>query len=63
VYTLPAEELRKISTTTEQQTVRLEPHLKRNRAVWFAELERVRRRSQQANEKADVAARSLVVLG
>jgi sulfatase maturation enzyme AslB (radical SAM superfamily) len=63
VYNLPAEELRQIYHAMEQQTVRLEPHLKRNRAVWFAELDRVRRRSQQAGEKADVGSPSLVVLG
>jgi hypothetical protein len=63
VYNLPAEELRQIYNAMEQQTVRLEPHLKRNRAVWFAELDRVRRRSQQADEKADMGSPSLVVLG
>ena len=54
VHNLPAEEVRRIYNTMEQQSVRLEPHLKRNLAVWFAELDRVRRRSQQAVEKADV---------
>jgi MoaA/NifB/PqqE/SkfB family radical SAM enzyme len=53
VYNLPPEELRKIHGTMEQQSVRLEPLLKRNRSVWFAELDRVRRRSQQSDDEAN----------
>jgi MoaA/NifB/PqqE/SkfB family radical SAM enzyme len=50
VYNLPAEELKKIYSAMEQQAQGVEPHLKRNRAVWLSELDRVRRRSQQATE-------------
>jgi MoaA/NifB/PqqE/SkfB family radical SAM enzyme len=61
VYNLPAEELRKIYSTMEQQTAHLEPHLKRNRGVWFAELDRVRRRCRQAEDEAGSPA-ALVIL-
>jgi MoaA/NifB/PqqE/SkfB family radical SAM enzyme len=55
LYNLPVEELRKIYSKMEEQTVLLEPHLKRNRAVWFAELDRVRRRSQRADDDATIS--------
>jgi MoaA/NifB/PqqE/SkfB family radical SAM enzyme len=44
VNNLPAQELRKIVDTMEAQAVRLDSLLKRNRAAWFAELDRLRRR-------------------
>ena len=44
VNNLPAEELRKIVDTMETQAVELDSHLTRNRKVWFAELERLRRK-------------------
>ncbi len=44
VNKLPPEELRKIVDGMEAQAGRLESLLKRNRAVWFAELERLRRK-------------------
>ena len=50
VYNLPAEELRKIFQGMEEQANRLSSILKRNRAVWFAEFDRVRHEWQrQAN--------------
>jgi MoaA/NifB/PqqE/SkfB family radical SAM enzyme len=42
IYTLPVEDLRKILTAMEAQATRLESSLKRNRAVWFGELDRIR---------------------
>jgi MoaA/NifB/PqqE/SkfB family radical SAM enzyme len=53
VYNLPVEDLRKICSAMERQTAQLEPHLKLNRTIWFSELDRVRRRSQPANDKVD----------
>jgi MoaA/NifB/PqqE/SkfB family radical SAM enzyme len=44
VYNLPQEELRKILNAMEEQAARLGSQLKRNRAVWFAELDRLRRK-------------------
>jgi len=44
VNNLPAQELRKIVDTMEAQAIRLDSLLKRNRAAWFAELDRLRRR-------------------
>lgn len=44
VYTLPAEELRKIVAAMEREAVALGGQLRRNRAVWFGELERMRRK-------------------
>ncbi len=42
VNNLPPEELRKIVDTMERQALSLDTQLKRNRAAWFAELERLR---------------------
>jgi molybdenum cofactor biosynthesis enzyme MoaA len=44
VNNLPAEQLRKIVDEMESQAAHLDPLLKRNRAVWFAELDRLRRK-------------------
>ena len=44
IYTLPPEELRKILTAMEQQAPHLEGSLKKNHAVWFGELDRIRAR-------------------
>jgi len=44
VYTLPAEDLRKIVAAMEQQAASLSTQLSRNRGVWFGELERMQRR-------------------
>ena len=52
VYTLPPEELRKILNGMEAQAEALDSRLKRNRAVWFAELDRVRRKLRQQEGKA-----------
>jgi MoaA/NifB/PqqE/SkfB family radical SAM enzyme len=62
VYNLPVEELRKIYRKMEQQTLLLEPHLKLNRVVWFAELDRVRRRSQQAPVETKSGPPALVIV-
>ncbi|HUD65112.1 MAG TPA: radical SAM protein [Candidatus Sulfotelmatobacter sp.] len=62
VYNLPAEELRRIFAAMEQQTIHIESHLKRNRTVWFAELDRLRRRCQQADERVAPVSPSLVVI-
>ena len=48
VYDLSADDLRKILTVMEAQGQRLETVLKRNRQVWFAELDRVRRCYERA---------------
>jgi hypothetical protein len=48
VYNLPLDELRTILNTMEAQALRLDSLLKRNRHVWFAELDRVRRRCGQS---------------
>jgi len=42
IYTQPTEELRKILTAMETESISLGPKLGRNRAVWFGELERIR---------------------
>jgi len=42
IYSLPVEELRKVLEGLEAQAPRLETSLKKNRAVWFGELERIR---------------------
>jgi len=44
VYTLPAEELKKIVNAMDRQAASLGTQLRRNRAVWFGELERMRRK-------------------
>ena len=48
IYSLPAEGLRKVLDGMEAQAPRLETSLKRNRALWFGELERIRARCRQA---------------
>lgn len=42
IYTLPMPELRKILKSLEEQAVSLQPQLKRNKSVWFGELDRIR---------------------
>jgi MoaA/NifB/PqqE/SkfB family radical SAM enzyme len=44
IYSLPPEELRKILASMEIQAVHLDKALKKNRPVWFGELERIRAR-------------------
>jgi len=56
VYTLPAEELRQVLAEMERQAVTLDTRLKRNRKVWFAELERVRLKVQQVSAAEPAAA-------
>jgi hypothetical protein len=46
----------------EQRTTRLEPHLKRNRAAWFTELDRLRRHCRQADGEADSGSRAAFVI-
>jgi hypothetical protein len=53
VYTLPLEELRKILKGMEAQASRLDSLLKRNRAIWFAEFDRVRLMCQQPESNSD----------
>jgi molybdenum cofactor biosynthesis enzyme MoaA len=53
VYTLPLEELRKILKGMEAQASRLDSLLKRNRAIWFAEFDRVRLMCQQPESNPD----------
>jgi len=62
VYNLPVEELRKIYNTMEQQSTEIEPRLKRNRDVWLAELDRVRRRSHQADVPPKTASPEFVIV-
>ena len=54
VYTLPSAELRKIVAAMERQAAALDAMLRRNRAVWFGELERLRHHCMAggANTKA-----------
>jgi len=42
IYSLPVEELRKILQVMDAQATHLESSLKRNRNLWFGELERIR---------------------
>jgi MoaA/NifB/PqqE/SkfB family radical SAM enzyme len=42
IYSLPVDELRKILAAMEAQVPRMESSLKRNRGMWFGELERIR---------------------
>ena len=44
IYTLPPEEMRKILETMERQAAGLQSQLSRNKAVWFDEFERIRRK-------------------
>jgi MoaA/NifB/PqqE/SkfB family radical SAM enzyme len=46
IYSLPPAELRKILTVMEAQAPGLESSLKRNRSLWFGELERIRARCE-----------------
>lgn len=57
IYSLPPEGLRKILKGMEAQAPRLQSTLKRNRAVWFGELERIRakRRQSELESKATVS--------
>jgi MoaA/NifB/PqqE/SkfB family radical SAM enzyme len=55
VNNLPAPELRKIVSTMESQAVRLDSLLKRNRGIWFAELDRLRLKCERM-ERSPVAA-------
>jgi MoaA/NifB/PqqE/SkfB family radical SAM enzyme len=47
IYTLPAVELRKVLDAMDAQAPRLESSLKKNRATWFGELERIRAKCSQ----------------
>ena len=47
IYSLPMEDLRKIFDAMERQAPRLESTLKRNKSLWFGELERIRMRCRQ----------------
>jgi hypothetical protein len=47
IYSLPMDELRKILDAMETQATGLESSLKRNRSLWFGELERIRARCRQ----------------
>jgi MoaA/NifB/PqqE/SkfB family radical SAM enzyme len=47
IYTLPVEELGKILKAMELQAPRLESSLKKNRSVWFGELDRIRAKCRQ----------------
>jgi sulfatase maturation enzyme AslB (radical SAM superfamily) len=51
VYNLPAAELCEILRSMEQQSHRLETQLKRNRGVWLDEIDRLRRRYNEAEKK------------
>lgn len=62
LWTLPVEELRKICDSMEQQSVRLEHLLKRNRQVWLAELDRVRRRAQAGASSTPAQASNFVTV-
>ena len=62
VYNLPAEELRRILDSMERQSVDLEPRLKRNRAVWLGELDRLRRNCRQAEEAQSASAPPVLVV-
>ena len=62
VYNLPAQELRKILDAMERQSVELEPRLKRNRARWLSELDRVRRHCRQAEESLVSSAPPVLVV-
>lgn len=42
IYSLPVEELRKVLKGMDEQAPRLESSLKRNKGMWFGELERIR---------------------
>jgi MoaA/NifB/PqqE/SkfB family radical SAM enzyme len=44
IYTLPVDDLRKILEAMEIQAAHLESQLRKNRNVWFGELERIRRK-------------------
>jgi hypothetical protein len=44
IYSLPAEGLREVLAGMEAQAPRLDKELKRNRGIWFGELERIRAR-------------------
>jgi sulfatase maturation enzyme AslB (radical SAM superfamily) len=47
IYSLPVEDLRKVLAGMEAQAPELDATLKRNRALWFGELERIRARCRQ----------------
>jgi MoaA/NifB/PqqE/SkfB family radical SAM enzyme len=47
IYSLPMEDLQKIFDAMERQAPRLESTLKRNKSLWFGELERIRMRCRQ----------------
>jgi hypothetical protein len=52
INNLPATKLRGIVDTMAAQAPRLDSLLKRNRAAWFAEFERLRRKCEKAEEAA-----------
>jgi sulfatase maturation enzyme AslB (radical SAM superfamily) len=55
INNLPAEELRKIVTRMEAQARSLDTLLKRNRGVWFAEFDRLRRKCEKAEQTVAAA--------
>ena len=68
LYTLPAGELRKVVAAMERQAVDLAPRLGLNKAVWFNEFERLRRKAEAASIEtpappAAPASRDVFILG
>lgn len=53
IYDLPLAELRKILEAMEKQAIGLESRLKRNKTVWFGELDRVRAKVLAAERSRD----------
>jgi radical SAM protein with 4Fe4S-binding SPASM domain len=49
IYTLPPGELKSLVSSMESQAIRLDSSLRRNRAVWFQEFERLRSKSAVLN--------------
>jgi MoaA/NifB/PqqE/SkfB family radical SAM enzyme len=56
IYTMPVSELRKILDGMERQAPELSMRLKRNKAVWFDELERIRAKVRAGEAKVSAAA-------
>jgi MoaA/NifB/PqqE/SkfB family radical SAM enzyme len=52
IYTLPAEDLRMVLHSLERQADELDRRLKRNKSVWFAEVERIRARVRAATSSS-----------
>jgi len=51
IYTLPIDELRKILAAMEARVPQLEPVLRRNRSVWFGELDRIRAKCRENSSR------------